>query len=267
MPPWRLKQARFPVTKSSRTSTCTPPRFHGQRSTTWRRSSGSMPRRTRVWWDAGTGKSHVLIGLGHAAVEAGKRVRYFTAAELVETAVPGTRRQLRRQGHRADPPGRGRHRRRAWLRLRSTMPGRNCCSGSSQGPTSASRSASAATGHLTSGGDFLPEHTTAVSMLDRLLHHGVVVVTDGESFRMREARQRSAGAKSPRGAPPTKTDHEGGETEHLSVAPVARSACPNRGDRLAGTDDLTNRNRDRQDEASRGVGTSVGHQWVPQIGR
>jgi len=54
-------------------------------------------------------------------------------------------------------------------------------------------------------GRFLPEHTTAVSMLDRLLHHGVVVVTDGESFRMREARQRSAGAKSPRGAPPTKT--------------------------------------------------------------
>jgi DNA replication protein DnaC len=42
-------------------------------------------------------------------------------------------------------------------------------------------------------GRFLPEHTTAVSMLDRLLHHGVVVVTDGESFRMKEARQRSAG--------------------------------------------------------------------------
>ncbi|MGH9070817.1 MAG: ATP-binding protein [Acidimicrobiales bacterium] len=30
----------------------------------------------------------------------------------------------------------------------------------------------------------------AVSLLDRLLHHAVVVVTDGESFRMREARQR-----------------------------------------------------------------------------
>jgi DNA replication protein DnaC len=37
---------------------------------------------------------------------------------------------------------------------------------------------------------FLPEHTTAVSLLDRLIHHGVVVVTDGESYRMREARQR-----------------------------------------------------------------------------
>ena len=42
-------------------------------------------------------------------------------------------------------------------------------------------------------GRFLPEHTTAVSMLDRLLHHAVVVVTDGESYRMREARQRGGG--------------------------------------------------------------------------
>ncbi len=42
-------------------------------------------------------------------------------------------------------------------------------------------------------------------MLDRLLHHGIVVVTDGESFRMKEARQRSAGAKLPRGAPLVET--------------------------------------------------------------
>jgi len=37
-------------------------------------------------------------------------------------------------------------------------------------------------------GRFLPEHTTAVSILDRLLHHATVVVTDGESYRMRDAR-------------------------------------------------------------------------------
>ena len=30
-------------------------------------------------------------------------------------------------------------------------------------------------------GRFLPEHTTAVSPLDRLLHHANVVVTDGDS--------------------------------------------------------------------------------------
>ena len=30
-------------------------------------------------------------------------------------------------------------------------------------------------------GRFLPEHTTAVSLLDRLLHHASVVITDGDS--------------------------------------------------------------------------------------
>lgn len=40
-------------------------------------------------------------------------------------------------------------------------------------------------------GRFLPEHVTATSLLDRLLHHATVVVTEGESFRMREARTRT----------------------------------------------------------------------------
>jgi hypothetical protein len=39
-------------------------------------------------------------------------------------------------------------------------------------------------------GRFLPEHTTAAALLDRLLHHAVVVVTSGESFRLRESRTR-----------------------------------------------------------------------------
>jgi DNA replication protein DnaC len=38
---------------------------------------------------AGAGKSHLLIALGHAAVHTGHRVRYFTAAELVETLYRG----------------------------------------------------------------------------------------------------------------------------------------------------------------------------------
>jgi DNA replication protein DnaC len=43
-----------------------------------------------------------------------------------------------------------------------------------------------------SWGRFLPEHTTAVSLLDRLLHHANVVVTDGESYRMRDARAKGS---------------------------------------------------------------------------
>ena len=46
-------------------------------------------------------------------------------------------------------------------------------------------------------GHFLPEQATAVSLIDRLLHHAVTVVTDGDSFRMREARSRPR----PGGAP------------------------------------------------------------------
>jgi hypothetical protein len=37
----------------------------------------------------GTGKSHTLIGLGHAAVHAAHKVRYFTAADLVDTLYRG----------------------------------------------------------------------------------------------------------------------------------------------------------------------------------
>ncbi len=40
---------------------------------------------------AGTGKSHTLIALGHAAVQTGLRVRYFTAAELWRTSTAASR--------------------------------------------------------------------------------------------------------------------------------------------------------------------------------
>jgi len=47
-------------------------------------------------------------------------------------------------------------------------------------------------------GRLLPDHSTAVNLLDRLLHHNFVVATDGESYRMREARTRSGGRPSKR---------------------------------------------------------------------
>ena len=40
-------------------------------------------------------------------------------------------------------------------------------------------------------GTFLPIPSTAAAMLDRLLHHSVVVVTSGESWRLKEARARA----------------------------------------------------------------------------
>jgi energy-coupling factor transporter ATP-binding protein EcfA2 len=38
---------------------------------------------------AGTGKSHLLVALGAAAVQAGQKVRYLTAADLAETLYRG----------------------------------------------------------------------------------------------------------------------------------------------------------------------------------
>ena len=42
-------------------------------------------------------------------------------------------------------------------------------------------------------GRLLPAETSAVSLVVRLLHHAVVVVTSGDSFRIREARTRGGG--------------------------------------------------------------------------
>ena len=141
---------------------------------------------------AGTGKSHVLVAFGVAAVEAGHRVRYFTAAELVETLYRALADNsvgrvidtlLRNELIIIDELG--------FAPLDDT------------GAQLLFRFVAAAYERRSLGigshwpfeswGRFLPEHTTAVSLLDRLLHHANVVVTDGESYRMREARTRQPG--------------------------------------------------------------------------
>jgi DNA replication protein DnaC len=143
---------------------------------------------------AGTGKSHLLLGLGHAAVQAGLRVRYLSAAALVETLYRGLADNsvgrvidtlLRNDLVIVDELG--------FAPLDAT------------GSQLLFRFVAAAYEHTSLGlashwpfqdwGRFLPEQSTAVSMLDRLLHHATVVVTEGESFRMREARARTTGSR------------------------------------------------------------------------
>jgi len=142
---------------------------------------------------AGTGKSHLLVGIGHAAVDAGYRVRYLPAAELVESLYRGMADNsvgkqiatlLRSDLVIVDEVG--------FAPLDDT------------GTQLLFRFVAAAYERTSLGvashwpfdqwGRFLPEHTTAVSMLDRLLHHATVVITEGESYRMKEARSRG-GAK------------------------------------------------------------------------
>jgi DNA replication protein DnaC len=140
---------------------------------------------------AGTGKSHVLVALGVAAVHAGHRVRYFTAADLVETLYRGLAdnsvgRVIDTLLHNEliicdevgfaplDDTGA-----QLLFRFIAAAYERRALGIASHWP-------------FESWGRFLPEHTTAVSLLDRLLHHANVIVTDGESHRMREARAKGA---------------------------------------------------------------------------
>lgn len=143
---------------------------------------------------AGTGKSHVLLALGHQAVEAGLRVRYLTAAELVETLYRGLADNsvgrvidglLRFDLVIVDELGFApldAHGTQLLFRFVAAAYERRALGVASHWP-------------FEEWGRFLPEHTTAVSLLDRLLHHAVVCVTEGESFRMREARSRGAGRR------------------------------------------------------------------------
>jgi DNA replication protein DnaC len=138
---------------------------------------------------AGTGKSHLLIALGYAAVEAGQRVRYFSAADLVETLYRGLADNS--VGRVIDSVL------RADLVLLDEL---GFAPLDATGGQLLFRFVAAAYERRSLGlashwpfnewGHFLPDQTTAVSLIDRLLHHAVVVVTAGESFRMREARSR-----------------------------------------------------------------------------
>jgi len=184
----RLRQAAFPVTKTLEdfdvaASSIPSPTFDYLSSLEWVRTAENVC----LIGPAGTGKSHMLVALGIAAVEAGHRVRYFTAAELVETLYRGLADNsvgrvidtlLRNDVVVVDELG--------FAPLDDT------------GAQLLFRFVAAAYERRSLGigshwpfeswGRFLPEHTTAVSLLDRLLHHCHTVATDGDSYRMKQAR-------------------------------------------------------------------------------
>lgn len=189
----RMKAAAFPVIKTVEefdVATSSIPRatFDYLASLEWIRAAENYC----AVGPAGTGKSHSLVAFGVAAIHAGHKVRYFTAAELVETLYRGLadnsvgrviENLLRNDLVIIDEVG--------FAPLDDT------------GAQLLFRFVAAAYERRALGigshwpfdqwGRFLPEHTTAVSLLDRLLHHSVVVVTEGESFRMKQARTRTGG--------------------------------------------------------------------------
>jgi len=186
----RLKSAAFPVIKTLdefdlTVSSVSNASFDYLASLEWITAKENLC----LVGPAGTGKSHLLVALGVAAVHAGHRVRYFTAAELVETLYRGLADNsvgrvidtlLRNDVILIDEVGfaplddTGAQ---LLFRVVAAAYERRALGIASHWP-------------FESWGRFLPEHTTAVNLLDRLLHHANTVITDGESYRMREARAK-----------------------------------------------------------------------------
>ena len=189
----RMKNAAFPVIKTlgelDRSACSIPsPTLDYLASLEWITATENLC----LVGPAGTGKSHVLVALGVAAIHAGHKVRYLTAAELTETLYRGLADNsvgkiidtlLRNDLIIIDEVGfaplddTGAQ---LLFRVVAAAYERRALGIASHWP-------------FESWGRFLPEHTTAVSLLDRLLHHASVVVTDGDSYRMREARNRQGG--------------------------------------------------------------------------
>nr|CBA28182.1 Insertion sequence IS21 putative ATP-binding protein [Curvibacter putative symbiont of Hydra magnipapillata] len=133
----------------------------------------------------GTGKSHLAIALGVEAVKAGKSVYFSTLAELVDSL------------RKAEREGRLRERVKFLSRYSVLIVDEigylpvgsgggnlffqlvNACY---------ERSAMIMTGNLGFGewADIFGDPVVATALLDRLLHHAVVIPIEGNSYRLRE---------------------------------------------------------------------------------
>jgi len=186
----RLKAATFPTIKTIdefnlTTSSIPPATWDYLTSLEWIRARENFV----LVGPPGTGKTHALIACGVAAVQAGHKIKYFTAPDLVETLYRGLAdnsvgrvidTMLRNELIIIDEIGFAPLDDTAaqlLFRLVAAAYERRSLAIASHWP-------------FDQWGRFLPEHTTAVSMLDRLLHHATVVVTEGESHRMQQARTR-----------------------------------------------------------------------------
>jgi len=180
----RMAAARFPVEKTldefNLAESSIPPATHAYLVTLdWIRRADNLC----LIGPAGTGKTHYLIALGRAAVEAGHRVRYYTAIDLVETlwraladnTVGKTIEQIcRNQLIIIDEVGFAPLDHtgcQLLFRLISAAYEKRSLAVASHSP-------------FEDWGRFLPDQPTAVSLLDRLCHHAHIITTSGQSYRL-----------------------------------------------------------------------------------
>jgi DNA replication protein DnaC len=133
---------------------------------------------------AGTGKTHMLIALGHHAINAGRKVRYFTAVDLIEhlyravadNTVGKTIEQLCRNDLLIiDEIG------FAPLDHTSTQLLFRIVAAAYE-----RRSLAIGSHHpFEQWGRFLPDQATGTSLLDRLCHHAQIITTNGDSYRLK----------------------------------------------------------------------------------
>lgn len=133
----------------------------------------------------GTGKSHLAIALGVEAVKAGKSVYFATLAELVASMAKAEREGMLRERVRflsrnslliVDEIG--------YLPVGSSGGNLffqlvNACYERCAMILTSNRG-------FAEWGDIFGDHVVAAALLDRLLHHAIVVQIDGSSYRLRE---------------------------------------------------------------------------------
>ncbi len=138
----------------------------------------------------GVGKTMLAIGLGHAAIDAGHRVYYTTAADLVARC------------HKAALEGR-------WANTMRFLAAPQLLVIDELGYLPLTGEGAAALfqvvnrryGHgsivlttnrgISQWGEIFDDTVVAAAMLDRLMHRSVIVPIDGESYRMRAHQQHT----------------------------------------------------------------------------
>ena len=181
----RLTAARFPVTKTLEEfnlaeSSITAKSHDYLITLDWINQANNLC----LVGPAGTGKTHYLIGLGRAAAETGRKVRYFTAVELIEhlyravadnTVGKAIEQVCRNDLIIIDEIG--------FAPLDHT----GCQLLFRVIAAAYERRSLAIASHspFDQWGRFLPDQPTAVSLLDRLCHHAHIITTTGDSYRLR----------------------------------------------------------------------------------